>query len=200
MPWHTPRDWTLGELATDTMLDEISDDLNYLYALYNALVATVTEYAVTLTDVGNTTSLTTTMAFTVPANAWASKQLIEVTAYLREKNNEGTSNTTTYGFTAGAGSNAPLLTESWGDSATEFINERTFTFQRSSSLVVGRTISTRLNSSTLTCVPLTNTPATSTPTNFTSDFSVAVTVTFDTANANYYTHPIVATALHFRPS
>lgn len=152
-------------------------------------------YAPTLANVQNQSSRTTTVSFTIPANSMADYDVIAVIVSSLEKNDTGVADTIAVGFTAGAGSNVTIETLGWAAGSTEYKNTRVLLLQRVGSAIYGYMLVNRTaNLSTLSSFQA----QASTPTNFTSDFTLAVTWDFTAADANLYYKPQAAKVLHFK--
>tara|TARA_Y100000310_G_scaffold14617_1_gene14780 strand:+ start:2387 stop:3322 length:936 start_codon:yes stop_codon:yes gene_type:complete len=80
----------------------------------------VVAYAVTTANVVNTVAETTVLSFEVPANAWADGDVIFCWMDALFKNNEGSSRNITGKVNVGSGSQVQILSQSYGNSATEY--------------------------------------------------------------------------------
>lgn len=152
-------------------------------------------YAATLSDVVNTTTETTVLSFTVPANDWADGDDIEVTVFSLEKNNKGSSGTVTAKVNVGSGAQVTIDEGLFTmvDGASEKQYERGFWLRRVGSTVyMGSVVGSAGFSSARYgfCVSGTNGAyGSSTPSSFTSDVVVSLKLTLSAAHVTFYYKP-----------
>ena len=168
-----------------------------------AAVANLLAQTVTLANCSNTSTETTVMSVTIPANTWADGEEVGISIIARHKQNSGGAIAITYKVKVNASSLTTLSASSVSNSATEGKTRRSFFFTRigsdvyytgngaaygdmsSTASVYGAVISTADyygsgNGNIYTSV------------DFTSDVVLTFTVQWASANANVYWNPIWA--------
>lgn len=194
----------LGRMALTALQSVRKNAANTALEAYMASVAV---YVATLADVSNTASETTILSFTIPANAMADGDTIEIQQVNLEKNNKGTAGTAAVKINAGAGGQVTLAAATtYSDSATEYRTSRRIWLQR-----VGTSIEVlSQNAPTAQAGAAEKAPewwaapektvnlGVSTPTNFTSVFVVSLKVTLSAAHASFYVKPQAAKVVHVK--
>ncbi len=150
----------------------------------------ITTYTATLANVINTAAETTVLSFTVPAGTWSDGDPIFVELVDLEKNNSGGPLTFDAKVNVGAGAQVTLGSGvSNNDSATEFVERRSFTLVRRGSTVdvfpspPGGTWAVTFGNATGLGL------GTSSPTNFTGANVISLKVTLSGASPNFYIKP-----------
>ncbi len=164
-------------------------------------------YTATLADVVSSTSETEVLKFTVPVNTWADGEVIIIRYVALDKNNRGSTGTTTFKINCGAGSQITLAAQGYGDSATEFTRPYEIHLYRRGGTVEVAAGNDAGGSRVNTMATFVTNPASagesgrfvgnSTPTNFTSDFDVSLKVTLSNNHATYYHKPNGASVIKF---
>lgn len=168
-----------------------------------AAVANLLAESVTIANCANTTTETTVLSVTIPANTWADGEEVRmVGAFKHKQNSGGTANLTLKMKVAGVSYTA-LSASGVGNSTTEGKTTRAFAFLRVGSEVWANfnENSTGLNSSTaagrtaqITAEHFSTTAGNVwTGVDFTSAITIVFTVQWSVANANTYFNPQVAT-------
>lgn len=147
----------------------------------------LTTYTATLANVQDTATETTILSFVATANTWADGDFVYVDWSQLIKTNDGGTGTIAYKVNAGAGAQVTLGSPGYDLDANEYNVTRQFIMRRNGSTVwISQAIPVSFAGNG------TNSGAiigTSTPTNFTTDFTVSVKVTFSSATATKYIKP-----------
>lgn len=176
---------------------------------------TVAMYAATLANVDNTVAETDVLHFTVPANAWADGERIQVTFTALAKQNSGTGTKfVTFKVNVGAGAQVTLRLQggtsgtvmNFNDDATEYKAVFRFFLQRVGADVWITNREYNFITDTVGNITPINTPflalsqvdGVSTPANFTGSNVVTLKITLSAAHATFYVKPQSAQAVHFK--
>lgn len=165
-------------------------------------VANLLAETVTLANCSNTSTETTVMSVTIPANTWADGEEVGISVIARHKQNSGGSIAITYKVKVNASSLTTLSASSVSNSATEGKTRRSFFFTRVGSDIYytgggGNTYGDMSSTSSVfsAAVSTSDVYASGNGTiyasvDFTSDVTLTFTVQWASANANAYWIPL----------
>ncbi len=164
-------------------------------------VANLLAETVTLANCSNTSTETTVMSVTIPANTWADGEEVGISVIARHKQNSGGSIAITYKVKVNATSLTTLSASSVGNSATEGKTRRSFFFTRIGSDIyytgIGNTYGDMSSTSSVYSASIgtadyygSGNGAIYTSVDFTSNVTLTFTVQWASANANAYWIPL----------